>query len=42
MALTPPSAPLSRQGGRGDGGEGWVSRPTAHAVGYTLTPAPRA
>ncbi|SPE33070.1 hypothetical protein SBA2_740021 [Acidobacteriia bacterium SbA2] len=29
-------------GGRGDGGEGRLSRPTAYAVGYTLPPAPRA
>jgi len=29
-------------GGRGGGGEGWGSRPTAYAVGYTLPPAPRA
>ena len=29
-------------GGRGDGGEGAVCRPTACAVGYTLPPAPRA
>jgi len=34
-------APLP-PGGRGDGGEGWVSRPTAYAVGYALPPAPRA
>ena len=41
-ALTPPSAPLSRPSGRGDGGEGGPPRPTAHAVGYALSPAPRA
>ena len=41
MALTPPSAPLSRQAGEGTG-EGGLSRPTACAVGYTLPPAPRA
>jgi len=29
-------------GGRGDRGEGAVRRPTAHAVGYSLPPAPRA
>ncbi|SPE33489.1 hypothetical protein SBA2_80004 [Acidobacteriia bacterium SbA2] len=42
MALTPPSAPLSRLAGEGTGGEGWVSQPTDCAVGYTLPPAPRA
>jgi len=40
-ALTPPAAPLSRLGGRGDGGEGGPHEPTAYAVGYMLTPAPR-
>ena len=29
-------------GGRWDRGEGWVSQPTACAVGYTLPPAARA
>jgi hypothetical protein len=29
-------------GGRGGGGEGGLSRPTACAVGYSLPPAPRA
>jgi len=29
-------------GGRGDGGEAGLSRPTAYAVGYSLPPAPRA
>jgi len=29
-------------GGRGDGGEGGRRQPTAYAVGYRLSPAPRA
>ena len=29
-------------GGRGDGGEGGLSRPTACAAGYRMLPAPRA
>jgi len=29
-------------GGRGDGGEGALPRPTACAVGFILPPAPRA
>jgi len=42
MALTPPSAPLSRGAGEGTGVRVGLSRPTAYAVGYSLPPAPRA
>jgi hypothetical protein len=39
-ALTPPSAPHSRWGGRGEGGEGGRRLPTARAVGYIIHDIP--